>query len=55
VAEWETLNAEVKLAVAIGHKQLNTEAADDFCSELGFEFVDGGDDEEGESESEPTK
>jgi hypothetical protein len=46
------LNAEVKLAVAIGHKTLDTEAVDDFCSEVGFEFVDAGDGEDGESESE---
>jgi hypothetical protein len=50
-AEWEMLNAEVKLAVAIGHKTLDTEAADDFCSEVGFEFVDAGDGEDDESES----
>jgi len=50
-AEWEILKAEVMLAVAIGHKPIDTEAADDFCSEVGFEFVDAGDGEDDETES----
>jgi hypothetical protein len=49
------LNAEVKLAVAIGHKAIDTEVVDSFCSEVGFEFVDAGDGEYGESESRSTR
>lgn len=50
-AEWETLKPEVMLAVAVGHGELDTEAADDFCSEVGFEFVDAGDNEDGDLEN----
>jgi hypothetical protein len=41
--EWEALNAEVKLAVAVGQGTIDTETMEDFCSEVGFEFVDAGD------------
>jgi hypothetical protein len=45
-SEWEKLNAEVMLAVAIGSDSLETDAAEDFCSEVGFEFIDAGDEDE---------
>jgi hypothetical protein len=45
-SEWEKLNAEVMLAVAIGSDNLETDAAEDFCSEVGFEFIDAGDEDE---------
>ncbi|KAG8830915.1 hypothetical protein FRC17_004065, partial [Serendipita sp. 399] len=41
-AEWEMLHAEVMLAVAVGHKTIDVEAVEDFCSEVGFELVDLG-------------
>ncbi|KAG9052153.1 hypothetical protein FS842_010408 [Serendipita sp. 407] len=40
--EWEILNAEVMLAVAVGQKTIDMEAVEDFCSEVGFELVDLG-------------
>ncbi|PVF97676.1 hypothetical protein CPB86DRAFT_785630 [Serendipita vermifera] len=45
-SDWEKLNAEVMLAVATGSGNLETDAAEDFCSEVGFEFIDAGDDDE---------
>lgn len=42
--EWDRLNAEVKLAVAVGSRSIDFDAIENFCSEVGFEFVEVSDD-----------